>query len=61
VEPADGGQQVGAEGDVGPAAALEHAQHLGERVGDQVVGVGSTDQLAGEARAASTWRSKSGP
>ena len=48
VEPAYGGQQVGAEGEVGPAAALEHGEDLGERVGDQVVGVRRPDQLAGQ-------------
>ena len=49
VEPAYGGQQVGAEGQVGAAAALEDGEHLGEGVGDQVVGVGGAGELAGES------------
>src|SRR5262249_36272273 len=49
VEPAYGGQQVGAERQVGTAAALEDGEHLGERVGDQVVGVGRTCELPREA------------
>ena len=48
VQPAYGGQQVGAEGDVRAATALQHDEHLGERLGDQVVGVGAADQLAGQ-------------
>ena len=49
VEPADGGEQVGAEGEVGAAAALEHDQHLREGLGHEVVGVGGRHQLPGEA------------
>ena len=49
VQPAYGGQQVGAEGQVGPAAALQDAEHLGERLGDEVVDVGAGHQLASEA------------
>ena len=49
VEAAYGGQQVGAEGQVGAAAALEDAEHLGEGVGDQVVGVAGAGQLARQA------------
>ena len=45
---ADGRQQVGAEGDVGTAATLQHGQHLDERLGDQVVGVARRHQLARE-------------
>ena len=48
VEPAYGGQQVGAEGQVGAAAALEDGEDLGEGVGDQVVGVAGAGQLPGE-------------
>ena len=48
VQPAYGGQQVGAERHVGAATALQHGEHLGERLGDQVVGVGAADQLAGQ-------------
>ena len=48
VQPAYGGEQVGAERHVRAAAALEHGEHLGERLGDQVVGVGAADQLAGQ-------------
>ncbi len=48
VQPAYGGEQVGAERDVGAAAALEHGEHLGERLGDQVVGVGAADELTAE-------------
>ena len=44
-----GRQQVGAEGHVGPAAALQHAEHLDERLGHQVVGVGGRHELPGEA------------
>ena len=39
VEAAYGGEQVGAERQVGSAAVLEHAEHLREGVGDEVVGV----------------------
>ena len=49
MEPAYGGQQVGAEGQVGAAAALQHQEHLGEGVGDQVVGVRGAGDLAGQA------------
>ena len=48
MQAAYGGQQVGAEGQVGTAAALEHGQHLRERLGHQVVGVAGRDELAGE-------------
>ena len=48
VQPAYGGEQVGAEGDVGTAAALQDRHHLGEGVRDQVVGVGAAHQLAGQ-------------
>ena len=49
VQAADGGEQVGAEREVGTAAALEHAEHLRERLGDQVVGVAGRDQLPRQA------------
>ena len=49
VQPPDRGQQVGAERDVGTAAALQHLEHLRERVGDQVVDVGTAHELAAEA------------
>ncbi len=49
MEPAYGGQQVGAEGQVGAAAALQDGEDLGEGVGDQVVGVRRAGQLAGQA------------
>ena len=49
VQAADGGEQVGAERQVGAAAALEHGEHLGERLGDQVVGVAGRGQLARQA------------
>ena len=49
VEPAYGGQQVGAEGQVRAAAALEDGQDLGEGVGDQVVGVAGAGELARQA------------
>ncbi len=39
VQTAYGRQQVGAEGDVGAAAALEHHEDLGESIGDQVVDI----------------------
>ena len=48
MQPAYGGEQVGAEGHVGTAAALQDRQHLGEGVGHQVVGVGGGDQLPGQ-------------
>ena len=48
MEAAYGGQQVGAEGQVGAAAALEDGEHLGERVRDEVVGVGRAGQLPGQ-------------
>ena len=48
VQAAYGGQQVGAEREVGAAAALEHRQHLRERLGDQVVGVAGGHELAGQ-------------
>ena len=41
-------QQVGAEGQVGAASALEHGEHLGEGVRDQVVGVAGPGELPGE-------------
>ena len=49
LEAAYGGEQVGAEGDVGPPAALEHAEHLDEGLGDEVLGVTGRHELAGEA------------
>ena len=49
MEPADRGQQVGPEGEVGAAAPLQHHHHLGEGLGDQVVDVRARHQLAGEA------------
>ena len=49
VQPAYGGEQVGAEREVGAAAALEHRQHLRERLGDEVVGVGRGHELAGQS------------
>ena len=49
MEPSYGGQQVGAEGQVGAAPALEHHQDLGEGLGDEIVGVGAGDQLPGES------------
>ncbi len=61
VQPAYGGQQVGAEGDVGAATAEQHVEHLDEGLGDQIVGVGTTHEhprepgggidVAGEERA----------
>jgi len=45
----DRGEQVGAEGDVRASAALQHREHLGERVGDEVVGVGAVGELARQA------------
>ena len=48
VQPADRGEQVGAERHVRAAAALQHVQHLRERLGDQVVGVRAAHQLAAE-------------
>ena len=48
VQAAYGGEQVGAEREVGPAAALEHREHLRERLGDEVVGVAGGHQLAGQ-------------
>ena len=48
MQPAYGGQQVGAEGQVGATAALQHQEHLGEGVGDEVVGVRGPRDLAGE-------------
>jgi hypothetical protein len=50
VQPAHGRQQVGTERHVGPAAREQHVEHLGERLGDQVVGIRGGDQLAGEPR-----------
>ena len=49
MQAAYGGQQVGAEGEVRPAAPLKDGEHLGEGVGDQVVGVARARELAGEA------------
>ncbi len=49
MEPAYGGQEVGAEGEVGASAALQDQEHLGEGVGDQVVGVRGPCDLAREA------------
>ncbi len=43
-----GGQQVGAEGDVGTATALQDLQHLDERLGHEVLDVTGGDELAGE-------------
>ena len=37
---ADHREEVGAEGDVRATAVLEHREHLGERLGDHVLGVG---------------------
>ena len=48
VQAAYGGQQVGAERDIGPAAAEQHVEHLDERLGDQVVGVGAAHQQPGQ-------------
>ena len=48
VQPADRGEQVGAERDVRPSAALQHGEHLGEGGRHQVVSIGRRDQLAGE-------------
>ncbi len=48
VQTPDRGEQVRAEGDVGAAAALEDPHDLGERVRNQVVGVGPGDKLPGE-------------
>ena len=48
LEPPYRGQQVGAEGEVGAAAALQHPQHLDERLGHEVLGVPRGDELARE-------------
>ncbi len=48
VEPADRRQQVGPEELIWALAGLEERQHTGERLGDQVVGVRSRDELRGE-------------
>jgi hypothetical protein len=44
-----GREQVGPERDVRAPAAQEDVEHLHERLADQVVGVRSVDQQAGEA------------
>ena len=49
VEPAYRGEQVGAEGEVGAAAALEHPQHLDERLGHEVVGVARAGRAGARA------------
>ncbi len=49
LEAAHGGEQVGTERDVGPAAALQHAEHLDEGLGDEVLGVPGRDELARQA------------
>ena len=62
VQPAYGGQQVGAERDVRAAAALQHGEHLRERLGDQVVGVaGRATSWRASRRAASLWRLNRSP
>ena len=49
MQAAYGGEQVGAEGDIRPASALEHAEHLDEGVGNEVVGLDGSRQLPGQA------------
>ncbi len=49
VQPTERRQQVGPEGDLGAPAALQDPEHLREGVRDQVVDVGTRDQLPGEA------------
>jgi hypothetical protein len=48
VQRADGREQVGPERQVGALAAAQHEQHLGERLGHEVVGLGATGQLDGQ-------------
>ena len=47
VQPAQGGQQVGPERGVRALAALQDDQHLGERLGDQVVGLAVAGTASG--------------
>jgi len=49
VESAQRGEQVGAEGQVGTAAALQGREHLGEGLGHQVVDIRGRDELAAQS------------
>ena len=49
VQAAHRGQQVGPERLLGTAAVLHGDEDLGERLGDEVVGVGAAHELAGQA------------
>ncbi len=46
MQAANRGQQVGAEGLLGAGAFLQRDQHFGEGLGDQVVGLLATHELA---------------
>ena len=54
VQAAYRGQQVGAEREVGAAAGGARVEHLGERLGHQVVGVGAAASWRASRLAAST-------
>ncbi len=49
LEPAYGGEEIGAEGDIRPPTALEHTEHLDEGLRDQVLGVAGCDELTRQA------------
>ena len=61
VQPADRREQVGAERQVGALAAAQHEQHLGERLGHQVVGLGAAGQLHGQAAGGAHVTGEQGP